>query len=154
MRRSAGWRREQVSGHQDRGGQGWHAPEVLLGHFDEVLLGHLNRSKMLRRLSRDSQAAERGTGAFDCVDDVKTYFIQPILPSDRPSASTLPVYTLAVLLEHDGQHLFQQQHDAQRSCLASSSAPNVKMTQECFWRVPPLSAAVLVPANLFTSPSG
>ena len=63
-------------------------------------------------------------------------------------------FILVVLLEHDGQHLFQQQHDAQRSCLASSSAPNVKMTQECFWRVPPLSAAVLVPANLFTSPSG
>ena len=154
MVRASGWRRGQVGGHQDRGGQGWHAPEALLGHFDEVLLGHLNRSKMLRRLSRDSQAAERGTGAFDCVDDVKTYFIQPILPSDRPSASTLPVYTLAVLLEHDGQHLFQQQLDAHRSCLASSSAPNVKIIQGSFWPVAPLSAAVLVPANLFTSPSG
>ena len=84
----------------------------------------------------------------------KPVFIRDIRPSAQPYASTLHIYTLIVLLEHDEQHLFQQQLDAHRSCLASSSAPNVKMTQECFWRVPPLSAAVLVPANLFTSPSG
>ena len=84
----------------------------------------------------------------------KPLFIRDIRPSDQPYASTLHIYTLIVLLEHDEQHLFQQQLDAHRSCLASSSAPNVKITQGSFWPVAPLSAAVLVPANLSTPPAG
>ena len=84
----------------------------------------------------------------------KPVFIRDIRPSDQPYASTLHIYTLIVLLEHDEQHLFQQQLDAHRSGLASSSAPNVKIIQGSFWTVAPLSAAVLVPANLSTPPAG
>ena len=84
----------------------------------------------------------------------KPVFIRDIRPPDQPYASTLHIYTLIVLLEHDEQHLFQQQLDAHRSCLASSSAPNVKIIQGSFWPVAPLSAAVLVPANLSTPPAG
>ena len=42
----------------------------------------------------------------------KPVFIRDIRPSDQPYASTLHIYTLIVLLEHDEQHLFQQQLDA------------------------------------------
>ena len=84
----------------------------------------------------------------------KPVLIRDIGPSHQLYAYTLHIYTLIVLLEHDEQHLFQQQLDAHRSCLASSSAPNVKMTKESFWPVASLSAAVLATANLSTPPAG
>ncbi len=46
----------------------------------------------------------------------KPVFIRDIRPSDQAYASTLHIYMLIVLLDHDEQHLFQQQLDAHRSC--------------------------------------
>ena len=65
MVRAAGWRRGQVGGRQDRGGQRCHRPEVPQVQFDEVLLGHLISQQNAAALPIDSQAAERGKGDFD-----------------------------------------------------------------------------------------
>ena len=65
MVRASGWRRGQVGGHQDRGGQRRHRPELPQVHFDEVLLGQLISQQNAAALPIDSQAAERGKGDFD-----------------------------------------------------------------------------------------
>ena len=85
---------------------------------------------------------------------IRHVFILSIPPSDQRLSLNCVLLRVHVLLRHNEQHLLRQHHAACKRCLASSSAPNVKITQGSFWPVAPLSAAVLVPANLSTPPAG